>query len=120
MRLVLPKPVRLSRAFNNAPNHKGRIKSREYKEWQQHAMQEMMIQRIGQPLPHPPVELTIQVPSTKGRGDVCNCEKVVTDTLVLMGVIPDDNDRILPRVTIEATAPEDQCIVILKPYEVRA
>ncbi len=62
IQFTLPKPIRLSQAFNNAPHHKGRIKSSEYKSWQQHAMQELMIQRVGQPLPKPPVHLTIIVP----------------------------------------------------------
>lgn len=106
---TLPKPITLSDAFNNHVAQ-GRIKSREYREWQQTAMQEIMIQRVGQPLPKPPLQMTLTVPYV-GNGDVCNYEKVVTDTLVKMGIMPNDSMKYLRQVLIRSGAPPDRCIV---------
>lgn len=109
IRFTLPKPITLSAAFNNAPN-RGRIKSREYKEWQRIAMPEIMVQKRGQTIPTPPVQMTLTVPY-QGNGDVCNLEKVVTDTLVQMQIIPNDSMKYLRRVILQDGAPPGQCIV---------
>lgn len=113
----LPKPISVNEAYANAPG-RGRYKTAKCKAWQKAAKLELMVQQVARFAPKPPLQMTITLPYSGGRADVCNFEKVLTDTLVDAGVIPDDNDKILPRVTIQTGSPDKtKCFVTVEPME---
>jgi Holliday junction resolvase RusA-like endonuclease len=100
--------------YRNVPGV-GRVKSSDYKKWAKVAMMEMMAQR-KLPLPIPPVCLTIRVPDTNGRGDISNRVKAVEDILVRMGVLSDDNDKIIRKLIVEVGAAKGRCEIELEEY----
>lgn len=104
----------LNSMYRNVPGV-GRVKSSDYKKWAKLAMQEMMIQR-NQPLPTPPVTLTIRLPDSGGRGDLSNRVKALEDLLVRMHCLPDDNDRIIKKLVVEVGAPKGRAIIELEEY----
>ena len=114
IRFTLPRPISVNAMYRNVPG-KGRVKSALYKAWLQTAMAEIMVQRVGQPMPHRPVTIMITLPDSHGRADCSNYIKSVEDALVKMAVIVDDNDKYIRRVTAQIGAPEGTCIVEIEP-----
>ena len=114
MKLDISLGPSVNKMYRNVPGV-GRVKSSDYKTWAKLAMQEMMAQR-RLPLPNPPVCLTICVPDSSGRGDISNRVKAVEDLLVRMGVIPDDNDKIIKKLVVEVGAPKGRCLIELEEY----
>lgn len=100
--------------YRNVPGV-GRVKSTAYKKWAKIAMFEMMAQR-KLPLPVPPVCLTIRLPDSNGRGDLSNRVKCLEDLLVRMGMISDDNDKIIRKLVVEVGAAKGRCEIELTEY----
>lgn len=114
MKFNIPRPISVNRMFGNSL--KGRRMTQEYIAWRKECLAEMMVQRVGQTLPPWPVSLTIRLPESNGKADMGNYEKGVTDALVEMGVIPDDTDRYLRRITLELGAPAGRCLVNVEEW----
>jgi Holliday junction resolvase RusA-like endonuclease len=112
MKFDLPRPLSINRMFGNSM--KGRRMTQEYIIWRRAVMGEIMMQRIGQPLPQWPVSITITLPDSNGKADIGNYEKGVTDSLVAMAIIPDDTDKYVRRITLEVGASVGRCIVALE------
>jgi Holliday junction resolvase RusA-like endonuclease len=116
--LVLPRPISVNDAYrNNKGAGRGRIKTKECLAWEAEAKLELMAQRAAQRAPKPPVALTIMLPDSNGRADIGNYEKVLTDTLVDMKVIPNDTDKYVKRITLQLGAPAGRCLVTVEPME---
>ena len=79
---------------------KGRIKSEAYRAWLSEAGWQLKAQNV-RPVPGP-VSLNISCPEN-GRRDLGNHEKPMTDLLVRMGLIEDDRNRIVRKITLEWT-----------------
>jgi len=106
----LPRPPSVNAMFRNVPGV-GRVRASAYRTWFKEASEEMMLQRVGQPVPKPPVAVSICLPDSNGKSDLGNYEKAIGDCLVSMGVIPDDNDKYVRKITLEVGAPKGRCIV---------
>lgn len=113
---LLSTPPSINRMFRNVAGV-GRVKTGAYRDWAKEAMQDMMAQRAGQTVPRPPVAVTITVPDSKGRGDIDNRIKAVLDCLVNMGVLEDDSDKFVRRVTVQTGADKGRCLVTVEPME---
>ena len=93
--LRLPRPISVNSLYANVPG-KGRVKAQRYRTWQRNAMNEIMMQG-----PRPnftgPVRVTLFIGeagvSEKFDGD--NAVKAYLDTLVKMGIIPDDSRSVV-------------------------
>lgn len=114
IQFTLPKPISVNEAYgNNRGAGRGRYLMPAAKAWKREAELEIMMQGRGKVLPEPPLQMTITVPYNP-QADACNYEKLLTDTLKDMKVIPNDTMKYLPRVIIQAGAPSDKCLVQLE------
>lgn len=78
---------------------------------------EIMVQRAKQlPIPTPPIYLAIHVPDTNGKRDIGNYEKPITDLLVKMGIIPEDNDKVVREINIKWRGDIKQVLVCVEPW----
>lgn len=103
MKFALPLPPSTNQLTATIPGPRGpiRIKTREYKKWIKAAGVNIMLQRMHQlPVPQPPIRLIYCVPDTQGKRDIGNYEKPLTDLLVKMNIIPQDNDSVVKEITI--------------------
>jgi crossover junction endodeoxyribonuclease RusA len=95
--LALPDPISTNNLFVNVPG-RGRIMSKDYREWKKTAAQMLHVQK---PLPRfaLPVSVTLYV-GEKGVGqmDADNAAKACLDALVAAGVIHDDSKKWVRRV----------------------
>lgn len=115
MQFNLPKPISVNEAYgNNKGNGRGRFLMPIAKAWKKAAQQEIMAQRVGQATPTPPVQITITVPYNP-VADCANYEKLLTDTIKDMGIIPNDSMKYLHSVKVQAGAPPDRCHVLIEP-----
>jgi Holliday junction resolvase RusA-like endonuclease len=112
----LPRPPSVNAMFRNVPKV-GRVRASTYRSWFKEASEEMMLQRVGQTVPKPPVAVSIQLPDSKGKADLGNYEKAVCDCLVSMGVLPDDSDKYVKRITLQLGAPAGRCLVTVEHME---
>jgi crossover junction endodeoxyribonuclease RusA len=115
IRIELPFPVPLSACFTNAPG-RGRVPTARYKAWQEEALWMIKAQR--------PVPMTGQVsifirlvaPDKRHR-DAGNCDKACVDILVKAGLIKDDSNRYVRRLTYEWGEDGPGCVVLIQQAE---
>jgi len=84
----LPRPPSVNNLYYNTGYRGGRQISAHYKQWLNAASLQVMMQRIGQQRVAGPYTLTATF--QRGRGDLGNLEKAISDLLVKMQVIDDD------------------------------
>lgn len=101
--------------YRNVPGV-GRVKSSDYKKWLKAAEFDVLLQKLKQDKPIPPLCLTIRVPDSKGRGDISNRVKAIEDLLVRMRLVPDDNDKIIRKLIVEVGAAKGRCEIELSEY----
>lgn len=92
MHFILPVPPSSNMAYRNVPGI-GRVKSKDHKDWKREAgiIAKLQHRQQGSPkLPDgQPYKMLIKVNISR-RGDIMNREKLLTDLLVGLEIIPDD------------------------------
>lgn len=114
-RINLPFPPSSNNMFVNAKG-KGRIKSKEYDAWRQHALLMINSQKIKPIKGEVSISIGL-VKQTYHRQDCTNRIKAVEDCLVEAGIIQNDDDRYVRRVSVEWLAHGDPCSVLIQPVE---
>lgn len=116
-RVELPFPVPLSACFTNAKG-RGRVPTARYEAWKQQAAWMIKTQK---PKPEPikgqvSVSVRLVAPDKRHR-DAGNTDKAVLDAIVRAGLIEDDSNRYVRRVSYEWAATGAPCTVLIQPYE---
>jgi crossover junction endodeoxyribonuclease RusA len=118
IRLELPFPVPLSACFTNAPG-RGRVPTPRYIAWQTEALWMLLAQR-AKPIPGPvSIYIRLVAPDKRHR-DAGNCDKACCDILVKAGIIKDDSNRYVRRLTYEWSSEGPPCVVIIQQVEAMA
>lgn len=114
IRLALPFPPSVNTAYANGGNKRGRHKTDGYRDWIMLASPQVKdAHRVGMG----PYSLSIclERPDKRQR-DLGNYEKVVSDFLVLHGIVKDDSFCQRLTMTWGEGLPAP-CIVIVQPFE---
>lgn len=114
-RVELPFPVPLSACFTNAPG-KGRVPTPRYKAWQEEALWMLLAQRPKPIEGRVSIFIRLVAPDKRHR-DAGNCDKAVGDILVKAGLIKDDSNRYVRRLTYEWAEDGPGCVVIIQHAE---
>ncbi len=114
-RIELPFPVPLSACFTNAPG-KGRVPTSRYKAWQTEALWMMKAQRAQPVDGRVSIFIRLVAPDKRHR-DAGNCDKAVGDILVKAGIIKDDSNRYVRRLTYEWADEGPGCVVLIQQAE---
>lgn len=124
IRIELPFPVPLSACFKDVQitsrktgkTFRTRAPTTRYKNWQKQALG--MITEQGAPkLPgQVAVLIRLKAPDRRER-DAGNCDKAVCDILVKAGVITNDSNRYVRRLTFAWVDDGVPCEVFIKPME---
>ena len=108
-------PTSVNAMFKNV-NGRGRVKTKEYHDWQEAALWEIVGQRI-KPIDGE-VSISIGLVAQDKRSfDIDNRIKGALDTLVKAKIIQDDNSKIVRRVSVELVPAGSPCTVIIQTYE---
>lgn len=88
--ISLPVPPSSNMAYRNVPGV-GRVKTSDHKAWKREAgiIAKLQFRQQGSPVIGKPYRMMIKV-NINRRGDIMNREKLLTDLLVELGIIPDD------------------------------
>jgi crossover junction endodeoxyribonuclease RusA len=115
IRIEIPFPVPLSACFTNAPG-KGRVPTSRYKAWQTEAMWSIKAQRVKPVGGQVSVFIRLVAPDKRHR-DAGNCDKAIGDILVKAGIIKDDSNRYIRRLTYEWAEEGPPCVVVIQEAE---
>lgn len=114
-RISLPFPPPLSACFTNA-KCVGRVATPLYKAWQTEALWMIKAQKPQTFTGEVSISVGLVAPDKRAR-DAGNTDKAVMDILVKAGVIVDDSNRYVRRVSYEWLASGDPCSVIIQKFE---
>ena len=100
-RAEMIRPFSLNNAFRNVSG-RGRVKTKKYLEWRERCGQAIVAQG-SRPAFIGPVSITIEIgeKDVSAQFDTDNAVKGYLDVLVGLGVIPDDNRKIVKRIAVE-------------------
>lgn len=115
IRVELPFPVPLSACFTNVKG-RGRVPTQRYKDWQDDAARAVRQQKPGMAEGEVSVYVRLVAPDKRHR-DAGNVDKAVCDILVKMGVIQDDSNRYVKRLTYEWAEEGPACVVLVQPID---
>ena len=115
IRLELPFPVPLSACFTNVKG-RGRVTTARYKAWTETSLWLIKSQRV-KPVDGPVSIYVRLVAPDKRHRDAGNCDKAVCDVLVKAGIIQDDSNRYVRRLTYEWQEEGPACLVIIQRCE---
>jgi crossover junction endodeoxyribonuclease RusA len=118
IRFELPFPVPLSACFTNVPG-RGRVPTPRYKAWQIEARQSIDKQRVQPIAGQVSVFIRLVAPDKRHR-DAGNCDKAIGDILVKAGIIKDDSNRYIRRLTYEWAEDGPPCVVVIQQAEALA
>lgn len=114
IKLELPFPPSVNSAYGNGGNKRGRHKTKTYTDWEKLAsavVKDKHRQKLG---PYS-LQICLKKPNRKDR-DLDNYVKVVSDFLVMHGVVKDD--CMCERLTMAWDAGLNAgCVVIVQPFE---
>lgn len=124
VRIDLPFPVPLSACFKDVQitskktgqTFRTRAPTGRYKAWQKEAMEMIRLQRPRKFDGEVAVYVRLVAPDRRGR-DAGNCDKAVLDILVKAGVIVDDSNRYVRRLTFEWADEGPSCAVVVRAIE---
>lgn len=121
--ISLPFPIPLSACFKDVlipigPGkfRPGRAPTTRYKNWQKEALQEIQAQRPEKLDGEVSVYVRLRAPDKRER-DAGNMDKAVMDILVKAGVIRNDSNRYVRRLTFEWHDHGPECVVLIQPLE---
>lgn len=115
IRVELPFPPTLSACFTNVPG-RGRVPTAAYKQWQEEALWRIVSQHLTPIKGRVAVYVRLVAPDKRHR-DAGNMDKAVCDILVKAGLIEDDSNRFLRRVTYEWHDDGPPCVVAITNIE---
>lgn len=113
-RLTLPFPPSLNNCFVNAKGV-GRIPSQRYKAWTTEALWMLKAQRAEKMAGDLSIHIGLVAPDKRAR-DGDNLIKPALDILVKAGIIADDSNKHVRRVSVEWLASGEPCVVIISQY----
>lgn len=117
MHFILPLPPSANMAYRNVPGI-GRVKTKDHIAWKREAGTIAKLQHRQQGSPRladkKPYRLLVKVGMDR-RGDIMNREKLLTDLLVSLDIIPDD--RWCDEFTIYRSPHVVGCEVIAQPVK---
>ena len=93
---------------------RSRVKTERYQEWANVAGWELNAQRPT--AIKGAVHLTFSINENETNADLGNLEKAATDLLVSLGVIEDDNKRIVRKITIMWSEKVERFAVTVEPF----
>lgn len=96
----LPLPPTSNNLYYNIRN-KGRVKTEEYNAWIQEAGWALATHRIPEQVGKVSILIEVREPPTARREDVACREKASIDLLVRHGVLKDDSQHYVRRITME-------------------
>lgn len=108
--VTLPVPPSVNALFFNAK--KGRVRTSIYNDWRNEAGW-MLKQQKAKAITGP-VSIAYQV-EDKGRFDLGNIEKAITDLLVTHGMIEGDDRAVVRKISMEWVSGISGCRVTVKP-----
>ena len=114
-RIELPFPVPLSACFTNAKG-RGRVPTKRYETWKAEAAWMIASQKPTPIKGEVSVSVRLVAPDKRHR-DAGNTDKAVLDAIVRAGLIEDDSNRFVKRVSYEWAASGSPCIVLIQQYE---
>lgn len=112
-KIALPFPPPLSACFVNVSG-RGRVASKRYKAWTLEALWEIKLQRVKSI--HGAVNINVQLvaPDSRAR-DAGNLDKAICDVLVKAGIIADDSNRYIRKISYEWFPVGPPCTVLIEP-----
>ena len=110
-RIELPFPPPLSACFTNAPG-RGRVPTQRYKDWTKQALWEIKVQRVHPIKGEVSISVGLVAPDKRAR-DAGNLDKAICDVLVKAGVIEDDSNRYVRKLSYEWLASGPPVSVII-------
>lgn len=114
-RVELPFPVPLHACFTNAKG-RGRVPTKRYDAWKQEAAWMIASQRPEPVSGEVSVSVRLVAPDKRHR-DAGNTDKAVLDAIVRAGLIEDDSNRYVKRVSYEWAPSGPPCTVLIQRYE---
>jgi crossover junction endodeoxyribonuclease RusA len=105
----------LSACFTNAPG-KGRVPTKRYKAWTAESLWSLKAQKPRQFEGEVSIYVALVSPDRRTR-DAGNCDKAIMDVLVKAGIIKDDSNRYVKRVTYEWRVEGEPCVVLINEFE---
>lgn len=115
MRIELPFPPSVNTMFVNVTG-KGRVKSAEYKSWTRAALWELKAQKAKPVSGEVSISIGLVAPSRQPM-DCDNRIKPILDALTAGGILKQDDNRYVRRVSAEWVADGAPCTVIVQQYE---
>ncbi len=120
-RIELPFPVPLSACFKDVTFKskagqvfRKRAPTSRYEKWQKEALASITQQRPAPVLGEVAVLVKLKAPDKRER-DAGNCDKAVCDILVKAGLITNDSNRYIRRLTFAWVNEGVPCEVLIKP-----
>lgn len=113
-KVELPFPVPLSDCFTNALG-KGRVPTKRYKAWQTEALWMIKSQRPQPIKGQVSVSVGLVAPDKRAR-DAGNCDKAIGDILVKAGLIEDDSNKFVRRLSYEWLVEGAPCTVLIHEF----
>jgi crossover junction endodeoxyribonuclease RusA len=114
-RLVLPFPPPLHACFTNVKGV-GRVATSKYKSWQKEALWMLKAQKAKPIDGEVSISVGLVAPDRRAR-DAGNMDKAICDILVKAGIIKDDSNKYVRRLSYEWLADGDPCTVIIQQIE---
>ncbi len=96
---------------------KGRVKSRDYINWQKQSAVEVMIQRPRRHIGRVEIEIRIPEDQCRKTSDCDNRAKACLDLLVKQGIIIDDSMSFVRRTSVEFARDIEQTEIIITDVE---
>lgn len=114
-RIHLPFPPPLSACFTNVPG-KGRVPTSRYKKWTEEALWTIRAQKPRKHEGEVSVSVGLVAPDKRAR-DADNTLKATMDILKKAGVIKDDSNKYLRRISVEWLPSGEPVTVLINDYE---
>jgi len=114
-RIELPFPLPVSACFENVPKVGRRATSR-YREWTNEALWMIKAQKPQKFDGEVSISIGLVAPDKRAR-DADNTLKCCLDALVKGGVIKDDSNKFVRRVTVQWVPSGAPCTVLISEYE---
>jgi len=114
-RIELPAPVPLSACFTNVSG-RGRVPTKRYLAWQNEALWMIKSQKAKPVKGRVSIYVRLVAPDKRHR-DAGNTDKSIMDVLVKAGIIEDDSNRFVRRVTFEWRDEGPACVVVIQEHQ---
>ena len=114
-RIELPFPLPISACFENIPKV-GRRATGRYREWTNEGLWMIKAQKPRKFDGEVSILIGLVAPDKRAR-DADNTLKCILDLLVKAGVIKDDSNRFVRRITVQWVASGAPCTVLITDYE---